>query len=70
MYQLSYSELLALHRASCRDNLSDFLKASMPYVMPNDDYIHGWYMDAMCEFLTEIYKGNIQRGMINMPPRS
>ena len=41
----------------------------MPYVMPNDDYIHGWYMDAMCEFLTEIYKGNIQRGMINMPPR-
>lgn len=67
--ELNKEQIVALHRAACQDDLSEFLKASMPIVMSNDKYLHDWYMDAICEFLTEVYKGNIKRGMINMPPR-
>lgn len=67
--ELNDSQILALHRAACQDSLIEFMKASMPIVMPNDDYLHDWYMEAICEFLLEVFKGNIKRGMINMPPR-
>lgn len=66
---LTNKQLVALHSKACQNNLSEFVRASMPVVSPGDDYIHNWHIDAICEFLEAIYTGDIKRGIINMPPR-
>lgn len=35
---------------------------------PSTDYVHGWHIDAICDHLEAISRGDIKRLLINVPP--
>ncbi len=37
---------------------------------PDANYAHNWHLELMCDYLKEVYLGNIKRLIINVPPRS
>lgn len=52
-----------------RNNLSEFIRRVFSIVSPNATYKHSWHIDFIAEILTEATKGNLDRFIINIPPR-
>ena len=48
--------------------LSHFIKQMWRYIDPAE-YIHGWHIDAICEHLEAVSRGQITRLLITVPPR-
>lgn len=44
------------------------MRMSWPVLEPNQPYIHGWHVEAICEHLMAITAGDIRRLLINIPP--
>lgn len=61
--------LLLLQKEIYTKSLSSFIQRSFYIVNQGTTYKHNWHIDAISEALNEIYKGNIKRLIINMPPR-
>lgn len=57
-----------LDRIECRGSLSSFIKRGWSQIEPSTPYKHGWHMDAICEHLEAVSKGQITRLLINVPP--
>ena len=51
-------------------SLKEFLWAAWNQVWPNEQYIHGWHVDAICEYLTYVTQGEVRRLQIWIPPGS
>ena len=49
-------------------SLNHFIKQLWPQVDPSD-YVPGWHIDAICEHLEAVTRGEIKRLVINIPPR-
>lgn len=49
--------------------LSEYIKQAWPIIEPGIDYMHNWHIDAISEHLEAVTKGQIQRLVINVPPR-
>jgi predicted phage terminase large subunit-like protein len=49
--------------------LSRFVEESWPVVEASTPYIANWHIDAICEHLEAVTKGDIRNLVINMPPR-
>jgi predicted phage terminase large subunit-like protein len=49
-------------------SLSQFVKEAWHVIEPNNAYIHGWVIDAICEHLEAVTYGQIKRLLINVPP--
>ncbi|MDR2760288.1 MAG: phage terminase large subunit [Rickettsiales bacterium] len=49
--------------------LNYFIQRSFYLLNCGVRYQHNWHIDALAEALSEIYRGNIRRLIINMPPR-
>ncbi|MFE1602093.1 phage terminase large subunit [Methylobacterium sp. ID0610] len=45
-----------------------FLRRAWPSVEPGTPYIHGWPIEAICEHLEAVTRGEITRLLINVPP--
>ena len=58
-----------LQKQIYQNNLSYFIQRSFYIVNQGTKYKHNWHIDAISEALNQIYKGNIKRLIINMPPR-
>ena len=54
-------------RERCR-TLSGFVREAWHVLEPANPYIHGWHVDAICEHLEAITRGDINRLLINVPP--
>lgn len=54
-------------RASSR-TLAGFVREAWHIVEPNNEYIHGWHLDAICAHLEAVTDGRINRLLINVPP--
>lgn len=54
-------------RERCR-TLSGFVREAWPILEPSIPYVHGWHIDAICEHLEAITRGEITRLLINVPP--
>ena len=54
-------------RERCR-TLSGFVAEAWPILEPSTPFVHSWHVDAVCEHLEGITRGEIQRLQINMPP--
>jgi predicted phage terminase large subunit-like protein len=52
------------------ESLSDFVKAAWPSLKPDDPYLHNWHIDAICEHLEAVTRGEITRLQIWVPPVS
>jgi predicted phage terminase large subunit-like protein len=49
--------------------LKAFITAAWPVVQPGTDFIDGPHLDALCEHLTAVTRGEIRNLLINVPPR-
>ena len=49
-------------------SMRHFIRQLWPHVDPNE-YVPGWHIDAICDHLEAVSKGQITRLIINIPPR-
>lgn len=63
-----HHDLGAIERALCAASLADFVKQAWHVLEPGQPYIHGWHVDAICEHLEAVTRGDISRLLINVPP--
>ncbi len=68
MIQLTPTEKAAILGIQ-RNNLSEFIRRVFSIVSPSATYKHSWHIDFIAEILTEATKGNLDRFIINIPPR-
>lgn len=59
-----------LLQAVLRTDLSSFIAKTFQTVDPATTYLPNWHIDAIAEYLTAASRGEIQRLIINIPPRS
>lgn len=62
---------LALHvlrKLDAEDNLLEFIKQGWKTLEPGRGFVSGWAVDAICEHLEAVSKGEIKRLLINVPP--
>lgn len=58
-------------RARCAGSFAEFVRAAWPIVEPETELIWGWHMDAICQHLEAISRGQMYpRLIINVPPGS
>lgn len=50
-------------------SLRDFIEEAWKVVEPSTPFVRGWHIDAICEHLEAVTSGEIERLLINMPPR-
>jgi predicted phage terminase large subunit-like protein len=50
-------------------NLSAFIEKSFTHLSPNNQYLHNWHIDAICDYLNAVEAGDVKKLIINMPPR-
>lgn len=60
--------LVELDRQDSKHSLSRFVRLAWPIVELSEPYVHGWHIDAICEHLEAVSKGQIRRLLINVPP--
>lgn len=62
--------LLAREEAAYLENdLREFVTHAWPILEPTTPLIPGWHIDAICEHLEAVTRGDIKRLIINVPPR-
>lgn len=49
-------------------SLAGFVREAWGVLEPAQPYIHGWHIDAMCEHLEAVTRGQITRLLVNVPP--
>lgn len=57
-----------VEREACRRSLVTFVKEAWHVLEPGQPYVHGWHVEAICEHLEAVTKGEISRLLINVPP--
>lgn len=63
------SEEKRLLQAILRQDLKSFVMKSFFTMHPEANYIDNWHIDLICKILHEVTIGNINRLIINIPPR-
>lgn len=53
----------------CQRSLKEYIKTFWGVVEPGTEFIDNWHIDAICEHLEAVTKGEIRNLVINMPPR-
>lgn len=56
-------------RESCENSFLTFTEKAWPLIEGNAPFIPGWHAQAICEHLEALYKLEISRLIINLPPR-
>lgn len=59
-----------LRRAAAKESLYEFFKQAWPVIEPGYGYVDGWHVQAICEHLEAVFRGEIRNLLINMPPRA
>src|ERR1017187_374552 len=70
-WSASLSGLAPLRRLRAersRRSLRTFIEAAWPIVEPTP-FVLGWHIDAVCEHLEAVTRGQIRRLLITIPPR-
>lgn len=65
---LTRSDLLVIEREACKRSLATFVREAWPILEPGTPYVHGWHVEAICEHLEAVTRGEISRLLINIPP--
>ena len=68
--RLSQSDLLAVEREMCRRSLAAFAKRAWHILEPATPLKWGWALDAICDHLEAVTRGDIRRLLANVPPGS
>jgi len=62
-------ELIAQEAAACQTSFRLFVKKAWPVIEPATLFVPGWHIEAICEHLEAATRGEIDRLVINVPPR-
>lgn len=72
---LSLEELLkrpgaavALDKLMAEESLREFVRVFWPWVEPARPLVQGWALDAICDHLEAVSRGEIRRLLMNVPP--
>lgn len=57
-----------LDRVDSEESLRDFIKLSWHILEPGRKFVPGWHIDAICDHLEAVTRGDINRLLINIPP--
>lgn len=70
MQALSFTDedFAAFERELCSRSLSEFVQSAWHVLEPSQPYVHGWHVDAICDHLEAVTRGEINRLLINIPP--
>ncbi len=49
-------------------SFANFVHAAWHVVVPNTTYVHGWHVDAICDHLEAVSRGEIRRLQVWVPP--
>lgn len=60
--------LRELDKLDCTDSLRTFMQRAWHCLEPGVEFTSGWAVDATCEHLEAVTKGQIRRLLINIPP--
>ncbi len=63
-----YEELDSIERAE--ESFYEFVKQAWPQIEVGTPFIGGWYLEALCEHLEALYRGDIKNLLVNVPPRT
>lgn len=66
--KFSKADRIAIEREACRRSLATFVREAWPVLEPGTPYVHGWHVEAICEHLEAVTRGDIRRLLINIPP--
>lgn len=67
---LTPADLLAVERELCRRSLAEFAKRAWHVLEPSTPLRWGWALDAICQHLEAVTRGQITRLLMNVPPGS
>lgn len=67
--QLSIDQASAIAAELYKNSFPAFLRKVFYTVSPGHEYVHGWHIDAICEYLLACERGEIKNLVINIPPR-
>ncbi len=59
-----------IDRELCARSLRDYVEGAWHLVLPHERFVGGWHIDAICEHLEAVTRGEINRLVINVPPGS
>ena len=65
---LTTADRLAVERELSRRSLADFAKLAWHVLEPSTPLRWGWALDAICQHLEAVTKGEIKRLLMNVPP--
>ncbi len=66
---MNNSALINLDRALIKKGgLRKFIELSWHQIEPSTPFVPGWHIDAICEHLEAITRGELTRLVINIPP--
>lgn len=65
---LTRADVLAIEREACKRSLATFVREAWDVLEPGTPYVHGWHVEAICEHLEAVTRGDINRLLINIPP--
>lgn len=68
MLALTSDDWLAIEREFCARSLAGFAKRAWPVLEPATGLKWGWVLDAICEHLEAVSRGEILELLINVPP--
>lgn len=57
-----------LDRADAEESLLGFIKLAWKHLEPGTKFVPGWPLEAVCEHLEAVSRGEIKRLLINIPP--
>jgi len=62
------NDWIHLDRELASRSLAEFVGMAWHVIEPNQEYVHGWHIDALSEHLEAVSNGQITRLLINIPP--
>lgn len=65
--KLTAADWQAIEREACRRSLATFVRQAWPHIIP-DRLQWNWHIDAICEHLEAVARGEITRLLVNVPP--
>jgi len=69
MIDIPESRAIAIATGLYRNSFPAFVRRVFHTVSPSHKYVHGWHIDAICEYLNACENGQISNLVINIPPR-
>lgn len=66
---IPYNFVTKLEASICQDSLFQFVKMSWHIVEPDVEFVDGWHIHAICDYLEAVYNNRIGDMIINVPPR-